>query len=90
LSAEIKDEIKMEYGWLERANLFWKLFEQMYDSSNNKKSSSSALKNISLSSTLFIRVKKSNHVLKKKKQNLPVWKNWTVRFSKSDYPILAE
>jgi hypothetical protein len=53
LSAEIKDEIKMEYGWLERANLLWNLFEQMYDSSNSKKSSSSAPENISLSSTLF-------------------------------------
>jgi hypothetical protein len=53
LSAEIKDEIKMEYGWLERANLLWNLLEQMYDSSNSKKSSSSAPENISSSSTLF-------------------------------------
>jgi hypothetical protein len=43
LSAEIKDEIEMEYGWLERANLLWKVLEQMYGSSNSKKSSSSAL-----------------------------------------------
>jgi hypothetical protein len=53
LSAEIKDEIEMEYGWLERANLFWKVLEQMYDSSNSKKSSPSAPENISSSSTLF-------------------------------------
>jgi hypothetical protein len=53
LSAEIKDEIKMEYGWLETANLLWNLLEQMYDSSNSKKSSSSAPENISSSSTLF-------------------------------------
>jgi hypothetical protein len=53
LSAEIKDQIKMEYGWLERANLLWKVFEQMYGSSNSKKSSPSALENISSSSTLF-------------------------------------
>jgi hypothetical protein len=53
LSAEIKDKIKMEYGLLERANLLWKTLEQMYDSSNRKKSSPSALENISSSSTLF-------------------------------------
>jgi hypothetical protein len=53
LSVEIKDEIKMGYDWLERSNLLWKVFEQMYGSSNSKKSSSSALKNISSSSTLF-------------------------------------
>jgi hypothetical protein len=30
LSLETKDWIKMEYGWLERANLLWKVLEQMY------------------------------------------------------------
>jgi hypothetical protein len=53
LSAEIKDEIEMEYGWLERANLLWKVLEQMYGLSNSKKSSSSAPENISSSYTLF-------------------------------------
>jgi hypothetical protein len=53
LSAEIKNEVEIEYGWPERANLLWKVSEQMYGSSNSKKSSSSALKNISSSSTLF-------------------------------------
>jgi hypothetical protein len=53
LSAEIKDEIKIEYGWLERANLLWKVLDQMYGSTNSKKSSSSAPENISSSSTLF-------------------------------------
>jgi hypothetical protein len=53
LSEEIKKEVKMEYGWPKRANLFWKVLEQMYDSSNSKKSSSLALENISSSSTLF-------------------------------------
>jgi hypothetical protein len=43
----------MEYGWPERANLLWKVLEQMYGLSNSKKSSSSAPKNISSSSTLF-------------------------------------
>jgi hypothetical protein len=53
LSAEIKDEIEIEYGWLERANLLWKVLDQMYGSNNSKKSSPSALENISSSSTLF-------------------------------------
>jgi hypothetical protein len=53
LSAEIKNEVEMEYGWPERANLRWKVLEQMYGSSNSKKSSSSAPKNISSSSTLY-------------------------------------
>jgi hypothetical protein len=43
LSVEMKDEIKMEYGLLERASLLWKVLEQMYGSSNSKRSSSSAL-----------------------------------------------
>jgi hypothetical protein len=51
LSAEIKDEIEIEYGWLERANLLWNMLEQMYDSSNSKRSSSNAPENISSSST---------------------------------------
>jgi hypothetical protein len=48
LSAEIKYEIKMEYGLLERANLLWKALEEMFGSSNDKRSSStSILENIS-------------------------------------------
>jgi hypothetical protein len=53
LSAEIKDKIKMEYDWPERANLLWKVLEQMYGSSNSKKSSSSAPENISSVFTHF-------------------------------------
>jgi hypothetical protein len=53
LSAEIKDEIKIEYGWAKRANLLWKVLEQMYGSSNSKKLSSGTSENISLSSTHF-------------------------------------
>jgi hypothetical protein len=53
LSVEIKNEVEMEYGWAKRANLLWKVLEQMYGSSNSKKSSSSAPENISSSSTLF-------------------------------------
>jgi hypothetical protein len=51
LSAEIKDEIEMEYGFLEKANLIWKSLEEMFGSSNDKRSSStSILANISSSS----------------------------------------
>jgi hypothetical protein len=53
LSAEIKNEVEIEYGWPERANLLWKVLEQMYGSSNSNKSLSSALKNISPSATLY-------------------------------------
>jgi hypothetical protein len=49
LSAEVKDKIKMEYGFLERANLLWKVLEQMFGSSNNKRSSSNVSENISSS-----------------------------------------
>jgi hypothetical protein len=49
LSAEVKDIIKIEYGFLESANLLWKALEQMYGSSNDKRSSSTKFpKNISL------------------------------------------
>jgi hypothetical protein len=50
LSAEIKDEIKIEYGLLERTNLLWKTLEQMYGSSNDKRLSSNIIENISSSS----------------------------------------
>jgi hypothetical protein len=39
LSVEIKVEIEMECGWLERANLLSKVLEQMYGSRNSNKSS---------------------------------------------------
>jgi hypothetical protein len=53
LGAEIKDEIKMEYGLLERTNLLWKVLGQIFGSSNNKRSSSNISKNIS---SLFIHI----------------------------------
>jgi hypothetical protein len=40
LSAEIKDNIEIEHGLLERANLLWKMFEKIFGSSNDKRSSS--------------------------------------------------
>jgi hypothetical protein len=51
LSAEIKDEIEVEYGLLEKANLLWKVLDQMFGSSNDKRSSSNIPENISSSST---------------------------------------
>jgi hypothetical protein len=53
LSAEIKDEIELEYGWSERVNLLWRVLEQIYGSSNSKKLSSSDPENISSLSTHF-------------------------------------
>jgi hypothetical protein len=50
LSAEIKDEIKMECGWLERPNLLWKALEQLYGLGNDKRLSSIVPENISSSS----------------------------------------
>jgi hypothetical protein len=50
LTAEIKDEIEIEYVWPERANLLWKVLEQMYSSSNSQRSSSSVSEDISPSS----------------------------------------
>jgi hypothetical protein len=43
----------MEHGLLERVNLLWKVLEQMYGSSNSKRSSSSVPENISSPSTHF-------------------------------------
>jgi hypothetical protein len=51
LSAEIKDKIEIEYDLLERANLLWKVLEQMLGSSDDKRSSSTNIpENISSSS----------------------------------------
>jgi hypothetical protein len=37
LNVEIKEEIKMEYGLLERANLLWNVIEQIFGSSDDKR-----------------------------------------------------
>jgi hypothetical protein len=84
LSAEIKDEIEIEYGWPERANLFWRVLEQMYDSSNSKRSSSSASKNISSSSTYFDQdQEEQSNVQKEEKVKL-------VSLGKPEGPVLEE
>jgi hypothetical protein len=80
LSAEIKDEIKMEYGWPERANLLWKVPEQMYGSSNSKKSSSSASKNISSLSTLFDQSQEGQSSSQKEEAK-------SASLGKPDYPV---
>jgi hypothetical protein len=82
LSAEIKDEIKMEYGWPERGNLLWNVFEQMYGSNNSKKSSSSDLENISSSSTHFDQEQEEQSSVQKELNSASL--------KKSDGPILAE
>jgi hypothetical protein len=50
LNAEIKDDIEMKYGLLERANILWKALEQMYGSRNDMRSLSNVLENVSSSS----------------------------------------
>jgi hypothetical protein len=80
LSAEIKDEIEMEHCLLERANLLWKLLEQMYDSSNSKRSSSSAPENISSSSTHFDHDQEEQSSVQKEELN-------SVSLGKLDSPI---
>jgi hypothetical protein len=51
LSVQIKDKIEIEYGLLERANLLWKVLDQMFGSSNDKRSSSNVPENILSSSS---------------------------------------
>jgi hypothetical protein len=90
LSAEIKDEIKMEYGWLERANLLWKVLEQMYDSSNSKKSLSSALDNISSSSTLFDQSQEGQSSSQKEEVKSVSLGKLDYPVSQTGHPVLAE
>jgi hypothetical protein len=80
LSVEIKDEIKIEYGWSERENLLWKVLEQMYGSRNSKKSSSSAPENISSSSTHFDQDQEEQSSVQKEKVK-------SVSLKKLDYPV---
>jgi hypothetical protein len=83
LSAKIKDEIKMEYGWPERANLLWKVLEQMYDSINSKKLSSSDPENISSSSTHFDQEHEEQSSVQKEELN-------STDLGKPEGPVLAE
>jgi hypothetical protein len=80
LSAKIKNEVEMEYGWPERANRLWKVLKQIYGSSNSKKSSSSATKNISSSSTLYDQSEEGRSSSQKEEAN-------SASLGKSDCPI---
>jgi hypothetical protein len=82
LNAEIKDEIEMEYGWLERTNLLWKALQQVYGSSNSKRSSSSAPENISSSSTHYDQDQEDQSNVQKEELN-------SVSLVKPDGPVLT-
>jgi hypothetical protein len=83
-NAEIKDAIKIEYGLLKRATLLWKTLEQMFDSSNDKRSSSTNIPENVSSSSIHI-----DQDQEEQSSILSVWENLTVWFSKSEYPVLA-
>jgi hypothetical protein len=70
----------MEYGLLERANVLWKVLEQMYGSSNSKRSSSTAPENISSSSTHFDQDQEDQSSVQKEKLN-------SASLRKSDGPV---
>jgi hypothetical protein len=80
LSAEIKNKIKIEYGWPGRANLLWNVLEQMYGSSNSKKSSSSASENISSSFRHFDQDQEEQSIVQKEELN-------SASLGKSDGPV---
>jgi hypothetical protein len=54
MNAEVEDMIEMEYGLLKSANLLWKVLEQMHDSSNDKRSSSTNVVENTSSSSIHI------------------------------------
>jgi hypothetical protein len=82
LSVEITDGIEIEYGRLERANLPWKVLDQMYGSSNSRRSSSSAPENISSSFT---------HCDQDQEEQLSVQKELnSASLGKPEGPVLAE
>jgi hypothetical protein len=70
----------MEYGWSERANLLCKVLEQIYGLNNSKKSSSSAMKNISSSSILYDQSQEGQSNSQKEEAK-------SVSLRKSDCPI---
>jgi hypothetical protein len=72
----------MEYGWLERTNLLWKALQQVYGSSNSKRSSSSAPENISSSSTHYDQDQEEQSNVQKEELN-------SVSLVKPDGPVLT-
>jgi hypothetical protein len=98
LSVEIKDEVEMEYGLLERANLLWKVLEQMFGSSDDKRSSSTKIpENISSSSTHFDQDQEEQSSVQKeelnsaslRKPNGPISQTGVSDFSRTEN-VLAE
>jgi hypothetical protein len=91
LNAEIEDIGEMEYGLLERANLLWKALEQMFVSSNNKRSSSTNVqKSISSSSMNIDQDQEEQSRVKKEKVNSISLGKSNIWFPKLEYPVLAE
>jgi hypothetical protein len=84
LSLEIKDDIKIEYGLLERANLLWKALEQIFGSSDDKRSSSTNIPE-NVSSSLI-------HIDQNQEEQSSVQKEKvkSVSLGKPDCPILTE
>jgi hypothetical protein len=90
LSVERKNKVKMEYGCPERANLLWKVIEQIYGSINSKKSSSSAPENISSSSTLFYQSKEKAKFVSLVKSDYPVSQTGLFSFGKIETSLAEE
>jgi hypothetical protein len=83
LNVEIKDGIEVEYGLLERADLLWKVLDQMFGSSNKNRSSSNVPENNSSSSI---------HIDQDQEDQSSVQKEEVISASlgKPDGPVLAE
>jgi hypothetical protein len=89
LSAELEDMIKIEYGLLERANLLWNMLEQMFSSSNDKRSSlRNVPESISSSSMNIDQDQEQQSSVQKEKGKVcqsgkPRWSgfpNWSIQF----------
>jgi hypothetical protein len=81
LRGEIKEEIEIEYGLLKRANLLWKALEQMFGSSDDKRSSSTNIPdNVSSSSIHIDQDQEEQSSVQKEKVN-------SISLGKSECPI---
>jgi hypothetical protein len=91
LSAEVKDMIEMELDLLESANRLGKALEQMYSSSNEKRSPSIyVLKNISSSSMHIDKDQEEQLSVQKEKIKSASLGKPDGQFPKPEYPVLAE
>jgi hypothetical protein len=80
LSAEVEDIIEIEYCLLESTNLFWKDFEQIYGSSNDKSSLSNVPEDISSSSIHIDQDQEEQSSVQKEKVKF-------ISLEKSDGPV---